>query len=87
MTVSRARLLYIAAVLVSGIAVGFLVRLNPDWRQLPLPPVVWPLAVSLVVDVIIGQMAARGRAEPLTMNDRLIAVIGAGLIVTLMTAL
>ncbi|NIX76746.1 hypothetical protein [Microvirga terricola] len=87
MTRSRSRLLYIAAVLVSGIAVGFLVRLNPDWRQASLPPVIWPLAISLVVDLFVGQLAARGRAEPLTMNDRLVAVIGAGLIVTLMTTL
>ncbi|HZW47782.1 MAG TPA: hypothetical protein VFF61_09660 [Microvirga sp.] len=87
MTLSRIRLLYIGAVLVSGIAIGFIVRLNPEWQQLAVPPAAWPFAVSLVIDLVIGQLAAQGRAEPLTMNDRFIAVIGAGLIVTLFTAL
>jgi len=87
MTLSRIRLLYIGAVLVSGIAIGFIVRLNPEWQQLAVPPAAWPFAVSLVIDLVISQLAAQGRAEPLTMNDRFIAVIGAGLIVTLFTAL
>ncbi len=86
MALSRVRLLYIGAVLVSGIAIGFLVRHNPEWQQLAVPPAAWPFAVSLVIDLIIGQMAAQGKTEPLTMGDRFIAVIGAGLIVTLMTA-
>ena len=87
MTLSRVRLLYIGAVLVSGIAIGFLARLNPAWQQMAVPPVAWPFAVSLVLDVIIGQLAAQGRTEPLTMSDRFIAVIGASVIVALMTAL
>lgn len=86
MALSRTRLLYIGAVLVSGIAIGFLVRLNPAWQELAVPPAAWPFAVSLVIDLVIGQLAAQGRVEPLNMNDRFIAVIGAGLIVTLMTA-
>lgn len=87
MALSRTRLLYIGAVLVSGIAIGFLVRQNPEWQRMAVPPAAWPFAVSLVIDLIIGQMAAQGRTEPLTMSDRFIAVIGAGVIVTLMTAL
>jgi hypothetical protein len=87
MALSRVRLLYIGAVLVSGIAIGFLARLNPAWQQVAVPPAAWPFAVSLVLDLVIGQLAAQGKAEPLTMNDRFIAVIGAGIIVTLMTAL
>ncbi|MEZ0167719.1 hypothetical protein [Microvirga sp. TS319] len=87
MALSRARLLYLGAVLVSGIAIGFLVRFNPEWQQLAVPPAAWPFAVSLMADLVVGQLAAQGRAGPLTMNDRFIAVIGAGLIVTLITAL
>jgi hypothetical protein len=87
MALSRVRLLYIGSVLVSGIAIGFLARLNPAWQQVAVPPAAWPFAVSLVLDLVIGQLAAPGKAEPLTMNDRFIAVIGAGIIVTLMTAL
>jgi hypothetical protein len=87
MTLSMSRLLYIGAVLVSGIVIGFVMLQNPEWQQMAVPPAAWPFAVSLVLDMIIGQMAAQGRAEPLTMGDRFVAVIGAGLIVTVMTAL
>jgi hypothetical protein len=87
MALSRTRLLYIAVVLVSGIVIGFVVRQKPEWQQMAVPPAAWPFAVSLVADLIVGQLAAQGRVAPLTMNDRFIAVIGAGLIVTLMTAL
>ncbi len=87
MALSRSRAFYIGAVLASGIAIGLLLLQRPEWQQTAVPPAAWPFAVSLVIDLIIGQMAAQGRAEPLTMGDRFAAVIGAGLIVTLMTAL
>jgi hypothetical protein len=87
MALSRIRLLYIAAVLISGIVIGLIVRQRPDLQELAVPPAAWPFAVSLVLDLAIGQLAAQGRAEPLTMGDRFVAVIGAGLIVTLMVAL
>ncbi|MCG7392382.1 hypothetical protein MHY87_05630 [Microvirga sp. ACRRW] len=86
MTLSRVKLLYIGAVLVSGIVIGFIVRANPDWQHLAVPPAAWPFAVSLIVDLVIGQLAAQGKTEPLSMGDRFVAVIGAGIIVTLMTA-
>ena len=86
MALSRGRLLYIVAVLVSGIAIGFIAVQQPHLQQVAVPPAAWPFAVSLVIDLIIGQMAAQGRAEPLTMGDRFVAVIGAGLIVTAMVA-
>ncbi len=87
MALSRTRLLYIATVLVSGIVIGLFVRQRPDLQELAVPPAAWPFAVSLVLDLAIGQMAAQGRTEPLTMGDRFVAVLGAGLIVTLMVAL
>ncbi len=86
MSLSRGRLLYIAAVLVSGIVIGLVVAPRPHLQELIVPPAAWPFAVSLVLDMIIGQMAAQGRAEPLTMGDRFVAVLGAGLIVTAMVA-
>ena len=86
MSLSRGRLLYIIAVLVSGIVIGLIVAPRPHLQELVVPPAAWPFAVSLVLDMIIGQMAAQGRAEPLTMSDRFIAVLGAGLIVTAMVA-
>ncbi len=87
MALSRGRLLYIAAVLVSGIVIGLIVRQRPHLQELAVPPAAWPFAVSLLLDLAIGQLAAQGRTEPLTMGDRFVAVIGAGLIVTLMVAL
>jgi hypothetical protein len=87
MALPRSRLVYIAAVLVSGIVIGFAAMGRPDWQHAALPPVMWPIGVSLVLDLVIGQMAAQGRAEPLTMGDRLVAVLGAGLIVFAMMAL
>jgi hypothetical protein len=86
MALSRTKLLYIAAVLVSGIVIGLIVRQRPDLQELVVPPAAWPFAVSLLLDLVIGQLAAQGRTEPLTMGDRFVAVIGAGLIVTLMVA-
>ncbi|MEE1610265.1 hypothetical protein [Microvirga sp. CF3016] len=87
MALSRVRLLYIGAVLVSGIAIGFLMWRQPHLQQSAVPPAAWPFAVSLILDLVIGQLAAQGKAEPLTMTDRFVAVIGAGLIVTAMIAL
>jgi len=87
MALSRSRLLYIAAVLASGIVIGLIVRQQPHLQELAVPPAAWPFAVSLVLDLVISQLAAQGRTEPLTMGDRFVAVIGAGLIVTVMMAL
>ncbi|HZH51438.1 MAG TPA: hypothetical protein VEZ16_06095 [Microvirga sp.] len=79
---SRSRLFYIAAMIVAGIVVGWMAAQNPSWQHAAITPAAWPLAVSLVIDVAIGQAAARGKAEPLTMTDRFVGVLGAGLIVT-----
>jgi hypothetical protein len=87
MALPRSRLIYLVAMLVSGIAIGLVVMRRPDLQQVVLPPAAWPFLVSLVLDLVIGQAAAQGKAEPLTMGDRFVGVIGAGLIVTLLTAL
>ncbi len=87
MALSRSRLLYIAAVLVSGIVIGLVAMQRPALQEAAVPPAAWPFVVSLVLDLAIGQLAAQGRAEPLTMGDRFVAVLGAGLIVTVMIAL
>ncbi|WP_230530664.1 hypothetical protein [Microvirga roseola] len=81
MALSRSRLLYLVAMLVSGIAIGLFVADRPDLQDAVMPPAAWPFLVSLVLDVLIMQAASRGKAEPLTMGDRLTGVIGAGLIV------
>ena len=80
-------MLYIVAVLISGIVIGLIALQQPHLQQAAVPPAAWPFAVSLVLDLAIGQLAAQGKTEPLTMGDRFVAVIGAGLIVTVMVAL
>lgn len=79
---SHVRLLYIAAMIVTGVVIGWLAAQNPSWQHAAITPAAWPLAVSLLLDVAIGQAAARGRTLPLTMTDRFVGVLGAGLIVT-----
>lgn len=76
------RLLYIAAMIVTGVVLGWVAAQNPSWQHAAITPAAWPLAVSLVLDVAIGQAAAHGKAAPLTMTDRFVGVLGAGLIVT-----
>ncbi len=79
---SRSRLIYIAAMLAAGVAIGWLAAQNPSWQHAAITPAAWPLAVSLPIDIAIGQAAARGKAMPLTMTDRFVGVLGVGLIVT-----
>lgn len=79
---SHVRLLYIAAMIVTGVVIGWVAAQNPSWQHAAITPAAWPLAVSLLLDVAIGQAAARGRTLPLTMTDRFVGVLGAGLIVT-----
>jgi hypothetical protein len=87
MAVSRTRVLYFAAMLISGIAIGLIVAARPTWQETIVPPAAWPYAVSLVLELALGQAVARGRAEPLSMGDRVAGVLGAGLIITVMLAL
>jgi len=86
MAISRSRALYFVVMLVSGIVIGALVMWRPAWQEAAITPAAWPFAVSLIVDIAIGQAAAQGKAEPLTMPDRFAGVLGAGLIVTALVA-
>lgn len=75
--------LYAVVMLAAAIAVGLVVASRPDLSAAILPPIIWPLGASLLFDVIVMQLAARGRAEPLTMPVRLVGVLGAAMIVLL----
>jgi len=86
MALPLSRMLYIAAMLVSGAVIGLIAAQRPAWQEAAITPAAWPFVVSLVIDIAIGQAAARGRAEPLTMGDRFVGVLGAGLIVTAIIA-
>lgn len=81
MVLSRSRLLYLIAMLVSGIVIGLVVAPRPELRHAAISPAFWPFAVSLALELVLGQAVARGKAESLTMGDRFFGVFGAGLIV------
>jgi hypothetical protein len=81
MALSRSRVLYLIAMLVSGVAIGLVVASRPEWQQAAISPAFWPFAVSLALELVLGQAVARGKAEPLTMGDRFFGVFGAGLII------
>ena len=83
---SRTGIAYVAILLVSGVAIGWYVAAHPGLNSPVLPPFAWPLAVSLVLDLAIMQLAQRGHATALTMAERFGGVFGAGLIVTAITA-
>ncbi len=79
--------LYVAALLAFGLLVGALLWANPAWRELPVPAVILPLGLSLLIDLALLPLAQAGRVQPLTMNERAMGVIGAGLIITVLLAL
>lgn len=81
MTLTRSRVLYLVAMLISGVAIGLAVVQWPHLQTAAISPAFWPFAASLPLDLLVGQAVARGRAEPLTMGDRFFGVFGAGLIV------
>ena len=79
--------LFIAVMLAFGLVVGLVLANQPAWRDGPVPSVVWAIVFGLALDLFIQWRAARGQAVPLTMNERAIGIIGAGLIITLTVAL
>jgi hypothetical protein len=86
MAMSRVKALYFALMLVSGIAIGLVVAQRPAWQETIVPPAAWPFAISLLLELILAQAVSRGQAEPLTMGERAVGVIGAGIIVTVILA-
>ncbi len=86
MRLSRTAAIYIAIMLVAGVVIGAIALARPHWREAPLPPVAWPLGVSLLLDLALTPLVASGRLPPLTMNERLAGFVGAGLIVTAILA-
>lgn len=77
---------FIAALWAFGLASGLVVASRPGLRDLALPSLAWPLILALVADLALMPLARAGRIEPVTMNERAIAVIGAALIHTLALA-
>ncbi|MBM6595937.1 hypothetical protein [Microvirga pudoricolor] len=81
MPVTASRWLYLGVMLIAGLVIGLIVAPRPHLRDAFIMPALWPLGVSFILEMILGFAVAQGKAQPLTMNDRFIGVIGAGLIV------
>ena len=78
---------FILGMLAFGLLAGLVVANVPALRDGPLPTIVWPIIVGLVVDLVLQSLVRQGRVAPLTMNERAIGIIGAGLIITVIVAL
>lgn len=71
------RNVYVALMLIAGIALGVAEKMRPDIAAGPIPPIMWLLVVSLVIDVAIMAIAAKQGAMPLTTNTRFVGFFGA----------
>ena len=76
------RILYIVVMFASGLALGILGIRNPAISAGAIPPLMWLLMVSLIVDGGVMYLASRNGSTPLTMNGRIIGFLGAALIYT-----
>ncbi|PTM51080.1 hypothetical protein [Phreatobacter oligotrophus] len=63
-------LVFVAAMLVAGLALAFLLKAYPGLGQ-AIPGLMWLLGVALVVDIVINTLAMQGRIDaPLAMPWR-----------------
>ena len=81
------RNVYIGLMLVAGVALGVLVRAKPAIGDGPIPPLLWLLLVSLVIDVAAMAILMQKGGSPISMNTRLVGFIGAALLYTGITML
>ncbi|HEX2134287.1 MAG TPA: hypothetical protein VHG30_00045 [Microvirga sp.] len=86
MTISRTGLLYVAVMLAAGLVIGLIVVDRPALRDAAVPPIAWPLGVSLLMDLALAPVVASGRLPPVTLGERVLAFVGAGLVITAVLA-
>jgi hypothetical protein len=79
--------LFIIGMLAFGVVAGLVSAYVPAVRALAVPTLVWPLLLGFLVDIALQSLARQGRAEPLTMGERMAGIFGAGVIATLIVAL
>ena len=87
MRISRSGLIYLAAMLATGLVIGVVLLQRPALRESAIPPVAWPIGVALVLDLALAFLAANGRLTPVTANERMVGFLGAGLIILAFLAL
>ena len=84
---SNTRRLYIAGLWLVGLVTGLVLMRAPN-LALPVPALTSPLVAALLIDLLMMVPALReSRLAEITMQDRMIGVIGAGLIATVTTAM
>lgn len=66
------RIVYIGAMVLSGLGLGLASLRWPAIHDGPVPPLMSLLGVSLVMDLVIMNRAAEGKMEPLQMNERFV---------------
>ena len=76
----NARIIYIALMLLAGLALGAAVAMKPALASGPVPPVMALLMVSLIIDLAAMALAARRGIEPVSMNARLAGFFGAAIV-------
>ena len=75
----KLHLIFVALMVVSGVVVFAITRHLPGLRDFPVPPVIWPLGVSLVFDIFTMPRVAEGRLPPLDMQVRVLGVLAGAL--------
>jgi hypothetical protein len=75
--VPRTAQAYLGLMIVAGLLLGGLQAAMPDAAIWQLPPLLWLLGASLLFDVAVNQMAARGDAEPLALPWRVAGFLAA----------
>jgi hypothetical protein len=78
--------LFVGGLWAVGLVTGLILVRAPDLIPLPTPALSVPLVAALLVDLAMGPLVRAGKAEPLTMTQRAIAVIGAAGIGTAIAA-
>lgn len=72
MTLTRLFLGFMALV---GVAVGVLLVVRPDLRNVGLPPYFWILAAMLLFELVVFLRTRRAPAESIAMEVRLLALV------------
>jgi hypothetical protein len=75
----KLHLIFIGLMVVSGVVVFFITRQWPALRDFPVPPIIWPLGVSLIFDIVTMPRVAQGRLPPLDMQVRVLGVLAGAL--------
>lgn len=79
--------LFIAGLWAVGLGTGLALARAPESLPLPTPALTVPLVAALLADLALMPAMRAGRIGPVTMTDRALGVIGAGLIALAVSAL